>query len=80
MQPGVFRQIDFSHAAGAQRGDDYVWTKSRAFSDRHIACFRGSSDWVYETVYIVSPFDSGHYASGSCGEVGESRSRNLAAL
>ncbi len=34
-------------------------TKSRAFSDRHIACFRGEFRVGYETRYILSPFDSG---------------------
>jgi hypothetical protein len=34
-------------------------TKSRAFSDKHIACFRGDSEWAFETGYILSPFDSG---------------------
>src|SRR6266545_2583637 len=62
-QPGVFRQIDFAHAARAQRVDHFVGTKSRAFSDRHIACCRGNSEWAYETGYILSPFDSVNYAS-----------------
>ena len=41
MQPGVFRQVDFAHAARAQRADDFVGTKSRAFSDGHRACCWG---------------------------------------
>jgi hypothetical protein len=58
MQPGVCRQIDFAHAARAQGGEHFVWTKSRAFSDRHMACFQGEFEWAYETGYILSPFDS----------------------
>ena len=41
IQSRVLRQIDFAHPARTQRGKHFVWTKSRTFSDRHIACFRG---------------------------------------
>src|SRR6266850_7119925 len=76
MQSGVFRQIDFAHAARAQRGDYFVETKSRAFGDRHRALLSGNSEWIYETGYILSSFELGDYASkelqaGCGGLIGE---------
>jgi len=61
MRAGAFRKIGFTPAARAQRGDHFVGTKSRVFSDRHIAyCWR-NFEWVYETGYILSPFDEGDH-------------------
>lgn len=60
MQSGVFRQIDFAHAAPAQGGYDFVRTKSRAFSDRHIANCRAGSEWLFETAtfYLHSNWET----------------------
>jgi hypothetical protein len=40
---GVYRTVDFSHPAGADRGDNFIWADANAGSERH-AIIRGCDD------------------------------------